>query len=167
MPYDPRLHHRRSIRLKHYDYSAAGPYFVTVVTWQREWLFGEIVNDEMHLNQFGQIVAGGLYRLPDVNTWVVMPNHIHFIYVIDYQNDQKDHRSEGVLNPKPPLPVLIQNYKSVTTRQINNRRNSPAAAVWQRNYYEHVIRSWNELTRVSDYILDNPRQWAEDPENIH
>lgn len=173
MPYNPNLHHRRSIRLKDYDYSLPGAYFITLVTWQRSWLFGIITNGEMQLNPFGHIVADRLNRLPNVNTWIVMPNHVHLIYMIEPSDDQlsdnkidHDDHPEKVVTPTVSLPAMIQNYKSVTTRLINNQRRITGTAVWQRNYYEHIIRSFKELMRISDYIANNPRDWAEDPENI-
>ncbi len=183
MPYNPRLHHRRTIRLKDYDYSYPGAYFVTVVTWQRECLFGEIIHGDMNLNPIGQVAAGKLKTFtlstpPRVNSWIVMPNHVHFILMIDPGECKASNAKTTVNNcladglplhhgsVKGTLPAWIQNYKSITSRQINSYRTSPGAPVWQRNYYEHIIRSWNELMRVSDYILDNPRQWADDPENV-
>lgn len=87
--FDPQIHHRRSIRLKGYDYSQAGAYFVTMVAWQREALFGEIVNGEIELNRYGQIVLNAWFDLPrhyryvELRAFVVMPNHVHGIVILD------------------------------------------------------------------------------------
>ena len=121
MKFNPKIHHRRSIRLKGYDYSQAGAYFVTIVTWQREMLFGEIVDGVMKLNVIGKIVSGKWqwletqYEYVELGEWVVMPNHFHGILVI-----HDDGRGGSRPAPTPikhkPLGGLIGAFKTVSTK---------------------------------------------------
>jgi REP element-mobilizing transposase RayT len=171
-------HHRRSIRLKSYDYSLAGAYFITVCTQDRACSLGEIVNGEMRLNDAGEI-AVSVWReisehFPSVATdeFVVMPNHIHGILVVADASVRATHAS--------PLPALrgrasgpsqrsigaiVGSFKSAAAKRINESRGTVGVSVWQRNYYEHVIRGDDALNRVRQYIIDNPAQWAMDREN--
>jgi REP-associated tyrosine transposase len=175
---DPKIHHRHSTRLKGYDYSQAGAYFIAAVTWQRENLFGEIVGGDMRLNAFGQIVQTEWARTPDIRheielgAFVVMPNHFHAIVII--------HGLVGA-DGRPPLPYrlprplhgqtpkslgsLMAGFKSSVTKQINVLRNTPAAPVWQRNYHDHIIRNDREMSRIWNYIEANPSRWEDDVEN--
>jgi REP element-mobilizing transposase RayT len=101
MKCDPQKHDRRSIRLKGFDYSSAGTYFVTIVTWQREMLFGEIVNGEMILNNLGEIVSekwqwlGIQYEYVELGTWIVMPNHFHGVLII-HEHGRGDSHSASI-----------------------------------------------------------------------
>lgn len=176
MRFDPQKHHRRSIRLKGYDYSQAGVYFVTFVAWQREILFGEIVNGEMILNDFGQIVSEKWqwletqYPYIELGAWVVMPNHFHGILVIRDDGGGgspfgDDARSAPTPIKRKPLGGLIGAFKTVSTKHINLLRNTQGQVVWQRNYYEHIIRNEREMDRISRYIESNPSQWTDDDEN--
>ena len=170
MKFDPKIHHRRSVRLQGYDYSQAGAYFVTIVAWQREMLFGEIVNGEMILNDFGKIVSEKWqwletqYEYVELGAWIIMPNHHHGILVI-----HDDSRGGSRPAPTPikhkPLGGLIGAFKTVSTKQINLMRDSEGQVVWQRNYYERIIRNESEMDRVTRYIESNPTQWADDDEN--
>ena len=170
MKFDPDIHHRRSIRLKGYDYSQAGAYFVTIVTWQREMLFGEITDGELVLNEFGQIVSEkwqwleSQYRYIELGAWIVMPNHFHGILVI-HDFGRGGSRSAPTPIKRKPLGGLIGAFKTVSTKHINLLRNTEGQLVWQRNYYEHIIRNEPEMDRISRYIESNPSQWAEDDEN--
>jgi REP element-mobilizing transposase RayT len=162
MKFDPQKHHRRSIRLQGYDYSQAGAYYVTIVTWQREHLFGEVLNAEMKLNRFGQIVQYGWYDLPkhyphvELDTFCIMPNHVHAIIVLTNEIVIKRH----------PLSEIVRAFKSFSARRINSLRKTQGIPVWQRNYYEHIIRDEKDLQAKCDYILNNPRNWENDDENI-
>ena len=148
MKYDPNKHHRRSIRLNGYDYSQAGAYFVTIVAYQRECLFGDVVDGKMMLNDFGNIVAETWqwlekqYPYVGLETWVVMPNHFHGILVIRDDNSRGDSRIAPTTEPmkRKPLGRLIGAFKTVSTKQINILRDTPGSPVWQRNYYERIIR---------------------------
>jgi REP element-mobilizing transposase RayT len=170
----PARHHRRSIRLKGYDYTAAGAYFVTLVTHQRGCIFGEIVADEMWLNALGEIVAEEWERTPtiraemELDEWVVMPNHIHGIVVITTVGVGADVGADG----RPPLQrapkslgAFVAGFKSVVTKRINEHRATPGQPVWQRNYYEHIIRNEAALAHLRAYIHNNPLKWALDNDN--
>lgn len=174
--FDPARHHRRSIRLKGYDYTAAGAYFVTNVTHQRECLFGEMVDGEMRLNPLGEIAAWAWewlaqqYPYVDLDAWVVMPNHIHGILVMDV--GARPSPSVGARRDAPlpiikrkPLGQLIGAFKTVSAKRINEHRATPGHPVWQRNYYEHIIRNEAALGRIRAYIHNNPAQWALDNDN--
>ena len=164
--------HRRSIRLADYDYSQAGAYFVTFCVHDRGCLFGEAVDGLIRLNKCGQVITSEWLRTPVLrppvvlDEFVVMPNHFHAIITIEESR-------RGVLpyahpkfqSPSQTLGATVRGFKSVTTKLINATRNSPGAPVWQRNYYEHVIRNKSELTRIREYIVNNPLQWSLDREN--
>ncbi len=170
--------HRRSVRLKGYDYSSPGAYFVTVVTYHRAHLFGEVINGKMKLYPYGEIAQGEWYRSAELrpnvrlhpDEFVVMPNHIHGIIWIDDNRTgaatlRPDVRSEielkSIVKPKS-LAAIIRSYKSAVTYQINAFRESRGAPIWQRNYYEHIIRNQAELDRIANYIQTNPVNWTDD-----
>ena len=176
MRFDPEKHHRRSIRLGGYDYSQAGAYFVTICTQDRQSLFGEIVEGEMRLNEYGWVVAecwewlDQRYQHVDLDGWVVMPNHLHGVIMIDDVGRGGSGRGGSRTAPtdmakRKPLGRLIGAFKTVSAKQINNLRGMSGAPVGQRNYYEHVIRAEDELDRIRGYIDDNPRMWEMDREN--
>jgi REP element-mobilizing transposase RayT len=175
MKYDPQCHHRRSIRLKGYDYTQAGVYFITICTQDRACLFGEVVGGEMRVNPLGEIVAWTWNDLPNHNphveldAFVVMPNHVHGIIVI------VDNPVGAGSEPAPTmamvtirrhgLPEIVRQFKTFSARRINALRGTPGIPVWQRNYYEHIIRDEESLKRIREYIANNPMQWALDREN--
>lgn len=158
--------HRRSMRLARYDYSQAGAYFVTLCSYRRVSLFGEVTGGEMLLNQYGNVAAecwewlASHYPYVTQDQWAVMPNHFHGIIVISASRGG----SRTAPSPKP-LGGLIGAFKTVSTKRINQLRGTPRHPVWQRNYYEHVIRNEAELDRVRQYVLVNPEKWQEDTEN--
>lgn len=170
------MHHHRSIRLKGYDYSQPGGYFVTIVTYQRECLFGDVVDCVIKLNDFGEIADECWRVIPkhfpfvDLGVHVIMPNHVHGIISITdndrgaamlrpYANDNP-HK----INVKPgSLGAIVRSYKSAVSYRINKEHN--ATGIWQRNYYERVIRNENEMAKIWDYIETNPLHWADDDEN--
>ncbi len=173
MKYNPDIHHRRSIRLRNYDYSQAGAYFVTICTHHRECLFGEITNRAMRLNDAGKIAAQCWQDIPvhfshaALDEWTVMPNHVHGIIVIT------DTARRGTARRAPTterfgkpvsgsLPTVVRSYKSAVTRHINILRDTPGNRLWQPNYWEHIIRNENELHRIREYIRNNPARWQED-----
>ncbi|MCX8102864.1 MAG: transposase [Candidatus Bipolaricaulota bacterium] len=172
MPYNPDKHHRRSIRLKGYDYAQAGAYFVTVCTRDRVYWFGEVIDNQMHLNQAGQIVLTMWEELPErfpeiaIDAHVIMPNHVHGIVWIKPVGAQfiAPYTYRGAMNRAPTtLGEIVRAFKAVTTRII--RQTIFPEFAWQRNYYEHIIRSEESLNRIRQYILDNPQRWAYDREN--
>jgi putative transposase len=174
MRYDPQKHDRRSIRLKGYDYTQAGAYFVTVCTKDRICLFGEIVDGEMRLSDSGEIVAWTWQDLPNhvsnlqLDAFVVMPNHVHGIIIITNPVVRADSVGAGS-EPAPTrshgLPEIVRQFKTFAARRINDIRGAPGAPVWQRNYYEHIIRNEKELATMREYITHNPLQWETDREN--
>jgi len=178
MKYDAERHHRRSIRLTDYDYSQSGGYFVTVVTQGRACLFGEIVNETIKLNEAGHMVERWWFELkhkfPTVETdeFVVMPNHFHGIVVIAVGADLRvgPHAARPGTHVGVPLPSVVQWFKTMTTNEyicgIKTLRWVPFhGRLWQRNYYEHIIRNEESLPRVRQYITDNPVRWPYDREN--
>ena len=187
MPYDPERHHRRSIRLQGYDYSQPGAYFVTICTHGRECLFGEIVDGEMRLNELGEMVAYTWHDLVNhvdgimLDEYVIMPNHMHGVIIIVGTDDvdvgagsepaptsTEPAPTDATNRPKKrhPLPEIVRQLKTFSARRINALRNTPGVPVWQRNYYEHIIRNEAELQRIRQYIRQNPERWAEDSENM-
>jgi len=177
MKYNPAIHHRRSIRLKGYDYSQAGLYFVTICVQNRECIFGEIVDNEMILNENGQIVQMVWNELPqhynhiELGEFVVMPNHIHGIVIIT----DVDVATVGAglkpapTTPKHGLPEIIRALKTFSARKINDLVRAglkPAPTrgekLWQRNYWEHIIRDEQSHQRIADYIVNNPINWEKD-----
>ena len=232
MPYDPQKHHRRSIRLKGYDYARAGAYFLTIVTQHRECRFGEIVNGEMRLNEAGRMAEKWWLELNhkfptvDADEYVVMPNHFHGVVVLgahdepgardepgahdqpgahvgaplpDDVTDMVDVGADLRVSPNPrdnptphgnpaahdengdahvgrdahvgaPLPTIVQWFKTMTTneyiRGVKQLGWPPfPGKLWQRNYYEHIIRDETALDRIRQYIANNPARWLNDAEN--
>ncbi|MBD1905464.1 transposase [Funiculus sociatus GB2-A5] len=172
MKYDPNKHHRRSIRLKGYDYSQVGVYFITICTHQRQCLFGAIANSKMELNPYGQIAAECWDGIPQhfsriqLDACVVMPNHLHGILVItDAGRDMALPCPYERQFGKPisgSLSTAIGSFKSVVTKRINLVRGAPGTPVWQPNFYEHIIRSEPSLQRIREYIHTNPQSWEVD-----
>jgi REP element-mobilizing transposase RayT len=172
MTYDPAKHHRRSIRLPAYDYAQAGAYFVTLVAHARECLFGQVVGGQTRLSMPGEVVAAQWLRSArirgeiELDAFVVMPNHVHGIVVI---RDVGAHSRAPLPSPphRPPrsLGSFVAGFKSAATKRINAIRSTLGLPVWQRNYYEHVIRDEDDLDRVRRYIAENALRWEEDPEN--
>ena len=187
-------HVRHSIRLPKYDYSQAGEYFITICLQNRECLFGEIVNDEMILNDAGRMVSDIWHRIPghnpgvEIDEFVVMPNHIHGIMVLvgaDHcvcpinpgrcQTDRICSTNPGVSPGQsrgiaPTLPQIVQRFKTLTTKRYIDGVNQKGwqyfqTRLWQRNYYEHVIRNEDDLNRIKEYISTNQLRWASDTEN--
>ncbi|MGI5924564.1 MAG: transposase [Lentisphaeria bacterium] len=172
----------RSIRLQGYDYSQAGAYFVTICTHNRACLFGEIVSGEMRLNDAGNIACQCWDDIPvhfpnvDLDEFVVMPNHLHGIIVIaDIVGATPQY-----CPPAPPPPVGAKNISPLppprgTSKTVGSivrgfkigvtkwmRSNTSIYEVWQRNYWEHIVRNEPELNRIRKYIHDNPAQWELD-----
>ena len=204
-------YNRKSLRLKHYDYSKEGYYFITIVTQNREHLFGEIVEGEMVLNEAGVMVEKWYIKLEDKfqnisnHEMVIMPNHIHFIVEIVRANlcvcpstlkgqiwglKGQTHRSAPTQNnmsilvgadpcvrpnvneikcvrPNISLGDVIQWFKTMTTnayiKMVKNGTLPPFnKRIWQRNYYEHVVRDDVDYVRLETYIQNNPQKWEED-----
>ena len=205
---DASLPDRRSIRLRGYDYSQPGAYFVTICVQDRQCLFGEIVESEMRLNDAGRMVQTAWEELPRqyqgvaTDEFVVMPNHVHGIIVLVGADPRVcpspgltgAHRGaplqvrstwgaplqvgprQGVTptNIEQPqqlsLPTVVQRFKTLTTKRYMDSVNHYAwlpfpGRLWQRNYYEHIIRDEESLQQIRQYVFDNPARWAFDREN--
>ena len=179
-------YHRHSIRLPGHDYSQEGAYYITICTYNRQNLFGEIVNNEMILNEYGEIVRYEWYYSVHIrneielfeNEFIVMPNHIHgIVRIIDNVGatgwsptswsplQQQLGRPHGPL--KKSLSSFVAGFKSSVTKQINQIRQTPGIPVWQRNYYEHIIRDTDDLSRIRHYIANNPKNWNNDEYDIN
>lgn len=177
-------HHRHTIRLRDYDYAEAGAYFITLVAHDRECLFGAIADAEMQLNDCGLIVTACWEAIPhhfpnvELDAFVVMPNHMHGIIVITdlvratHASPPPNASTHLHSTPVPDAPrierhqprgpqsgslaAIAGSFKSATAKRINHFRCAREAKVWQRNYYEHVIRDETALNRIRQYIVNNP-----------
>jgi putative transposase len=174
MTYDPEIHHRRSIRLQGYDYSQPGSYYITICTQAKEHLFGRVVEGQMHRNEMGNYVAfcwewlAWRYAYVDLDEWIVMPNHLHGIIVITDRDasGKTGGGSRTAPTRRKPLGRLVGAFKTVSTDRINERRGTPARFLWQRDFYDHIIRDDDELNKIREYIRTNPLRWNTDPENV-
>ena len=156
MKYDPDKHHRRSIRLKGYDYAGPGAYFVTICTQDRACFFGAVADGEMQLNNSGQIAKAAWDELPArfpsvrLDAFIVMPNHVHGIIMVGAQfiapSDGFGATNQGVMNHAPTLGEIVRAYKAASTRLI--RQAGTPDFAWQRNYYEHIVRDEEALDRI-------------------
>jgi REP element-mobilizing transposase RayT len=208
MKYDPQKHHRRSIRLKGYDYTQPGAYFVMICTYQRDEIFGEIINGEMRLSALGKIVREEWLRSAEIrkeiqvfeDEFMIMPNHLHGInWIVGADGVHPDNVGvDGIRpdmegahamrpntihpNPMPPKPQkpdarraslqrvprslgsFIAGFKASVTSRAGHELNM--TGIWQRNYYEHIVRNDRELNNIRWYILNNPINWQLDRDNL-
>ena len=175
-------HERKRNRAKETDYTTPGAYFVTVCTQKRLLLFGDVIDGVMMINDFGRIVAEAWADLPQhyphivVDDFVIMPNHIHGVIWL-YRFYDAGCVGTGLrpvltsdLLELPPsddpilrhgLPEIMRAFKSFSSRRINRLRGQPGTPVWQRSYWDRIIRAQGELSRIHDYICSNPGRWAE------
>ena len=166
-PRDAQVHCRRSIHLAHYDYRTAGAYFVTLCAADRAGPFGTVSGDQMHLAPLGHLVGecwvwlAGQYPYVELDAWTLMPNHLHGIVVIV----SRIANAAAAVPARKPLGRLIGAFKTVSTRRVNELRSTPGAVLWQRDYFEHVVRSEGEMERIRQYIADNALRWSLDREN--
>ncbi len=219
MTYNPEKHHRRSIRLRDYDYSQPGAYFITLCTQNRECLFGDIVNGEMVLNEYGMVVKQCWLAIPQhfphaqLDAYVIMPNHVHGIIILNenvgVQNFEpqrnepqrnepqrnepqrnepqrnepqrnepqrnEPQRNEPQRNEPQRNEYQRNEYQKIIPKSIGSivrgfkigvtkwfRENTDIYNVWQRNYYEHIVRNEYGLTKIREYIINNPLNWEND-----
>jgi len=181
-------HQRKSIRLQGFDYASVGAYFVTICTNERACLFGEIIDGKIILNEIGKMVQRHWNSISKhfqnviMDEFIMMPNHMHRIITIfddvGAKHSQKDTSVNKIVlseNASPlqipagtkhqSLSAIVQNFKSITSRKFNKMKRTSPAKLWQRNYYEHVIRDEDELKRIREYIFNNPLKWELDKEN--
>jgi len=182
---NPKLPQRRSIRLRHWDYASPGAYFVTVCTYEHKSLLGRVADVDVLLNAFGLAVRHCLCRIPDhfpqatIDEFVVMPNHVHTIVMLNELGHNASGQGAGSSThtcaptatgfgkPIPEsLATIVRSVKSAATRKINALRGTPGGKVWQRGYYDRVIRDEDELDNIRRYMADNPRRWEHDRENL-
>ncbi len=159
-----RIYKRKSIRLKGYDYSKAGLYFITINVDKRVHLFGEIRNRTMVLSPFGKVVQSHWDALDscyaDVlfREYVVMPDHFHCLLEITGEGKSLD--TDSVLSRRNMIiPIIVGRFKMQTAKEINRLRDTPGQKVWQRNYYERIIHDRKSSHVVSQYIRNNPIKW--------
>jgi REP element-mobilizing transposase RayT len=179
MKYNPNIRHRRSIRLKEYDYSQSGAYFVTICMHNKKCLLGKVKNGNIELSIPGQIIKKWWLELPHkfpnikIDEYIVMPNHLHGIISIVKRNVGADlcvcpnNKGEHIGSP---LQKIIQWFKTMTTNEYIRRIKREGLPpfhdkFWQRNYYEHVIRNEYKLNKIREYIQNNPLRWYLDKEN--
>jgi REP-associated tyrosine transposase len=173
MKYDPDRHHRRSLRLKNFDYAQDGLYFITICIHRRQCLLGSAIDGGVRLNRHGEIAEMCWRAIPRhfphavLDEFVIMPNHIHGIIAVGARHTVPLHT--GVENFGKPvggsIPTIVRSFKSAVSKLINEHHRTPGVPVWQRNYYEHVIRDEKSLDRLREYIVNNPLRWSFDPEN--
>ena len=190
MPYRD-LPHRRSIRLASHDYAGPATYFVTICASERACLFGEVVDGNMVLNDIGRAIeqewqrTGALRSNVDLDAFVVMPNHFHGIITVRRPTppviadrleappvveagrsvgaSRRLARSATNLAPGS-LGAIVAQFKSATTKRVSSMLGE-SVTLWQRNYYEHIVREAADLARIRDYIANNPASWSEGVEN--
>ncbi|MGE5215476.1 MAG: transposase, partial [Chloroflexota bacterium] len=150
--------------------ASPGAYFVTMCTHQRSMLFGDIVEGGMRLNDCGKIIgqewemSASIRREITLDAFVVTPNHIHAVVFLEQSAVGATGRSPSG-PPRHSLGAFVGGFKSATTKRINDLRRTPGQPVWQRNYYEHVIRDETSLNRIRESITGNPARWNCDREN--
>lgn len=174
MNYNPKEHHQRSTRLKAYDYSNPNWYYVTICTYDRKHLFGEVKNSKMILNEYGKIVeeewlkTKKLRKNIDLDYYIIMPNHFHGILIIECRDTAccvptKANENRRFREMQPgSLSVIMRSFKSAVTKRINDLRKTPSKEVWQKGFYEHIIRNERDLYKIRKYIELNPLQWEID-----
>ena len=165
MQYNPKIHNRRSIRLKGYDYSQKGLYFVTIVCQNRQRFFGQINEDEMRLNEAGKMIENEWQKIPErfenvqLNEYIIMPNHFHAIIAITEQE-----QPQGI---STTVGDIVGAFKSITTNEYikkvkSNHWEHFNKRLWQRNFWEHIIRDEKSDQEISKYIISNPQNWIND-----
>jgi REP element-mobilizing transposase RayT len=166
--------HRHSLRLKKYSYSMPGAYFITICTYRKENIFGQIIYGKIKLNVLGKITIREWLKTFQIrkniqlDEYVIMPNHFHGIIILTdckgTMNRALDYESFG--KPIPgSIPTIVRMFKSAVTREIKRLDYPFFCSIWQRNYYEHIIRNENELNCIRKYIQENPLRWQYDKEN--
>ncbi len=151
---------RKSIRLRGYDYSLPGAYFVTINVHDRQKVLSSIVDDQVVLTDLGKIVTETWINLPghyqkiDIDEFIVMPDHLHGVIVL-HEN----------VTPKS-ISEIVRGFKTFSAKKINTLKNISGKCFWQRNFYEHVIRDEYDLNRIRQYIHENPLKWFDGKGNV-
>jgi len=188
MIFYPNKHHRpvwlpdrRSIRLKGYDYSQPGTYFVTICAQNRDCIFGDIIDGKSQLNPAGNMIHNWWNRISqkypnvELDEYMIMPNHVHGIIIVGADprvclDHKKGEHVDSPLQKHVSLSHMIQWFKTMTTNEyIRNIKQNDwhpfKKRLWQRNYYEHIVRNEIELNRIRKYIVENPLKWELDEDN--
>jgi len=169
MIYDPNIHHRRSVRLRGYDYATSGAYFITICAEKRACVFGQVYGETVEPSAVGQRVIECWNTLPskysevELDAFVLMPNHMHAVFGLCYPETLADPVGAG--SPRRGLGQVMGFFKYQSTKVINEARGTPGAKLWQRSYFDHVIRSNRALDAIRQYIDTNPQRWSADAEN--
>jgi putative transposase len=173
---DSGQHTRRvPTRLKNFDYTSSGAYFITICTHERRLLFAAIDDGFVTPTKIGSIVTDCWSAIPNhfpdvgLDSFVLMPNHLHGIIVLS-KSAVGNRRQPGPLQSQPWSPsgslgTIVRSFKSAVTNIVNKERLTAASPIWQRNYYEHVIRKDEDMNRIRQYIIENPKNWPSDREN--
>jgi REP element-mobilizing transposase RayT len=207
MTFNPQIHHRKSIRLKGYDYSKTGLYFITLCVEDKQHLFGDVIDGKMILNPLGQIANDEWLNTSNIrdnillHEFIIMPNHFHSIIEINFKKGKNDQSIGAFKSPSQTIGSIIRGYKIATTKKIKDflkeenirtgelqfapisesisseseialysKSNSGElqfaptinSKIWQRNYYENIIRDEKAYQNISNYIKNNPAKWHED-----
>jgi putative transposase len=170
---------RRSIRLKEYDYSQPGEYFLTICTNNHECIFGNIIQEEMKLSPEGKIAQRYWEEMPkhfsnvQLDEYIIMPNHIHGIIILTESMVGTRHavslREQFAKPVIGSVPTIVRSFKSATTKRIHEITKTPSLPIWQGRFFDRIIRSDKELNNIRDYIRNNVLQWAiksDDPDDI-
>ncbi len=168
----------RSTRLQTHSYSDPGTYFITLCTQNKSFLFGEIIDEKMQLNEIGKIVLICWNAIPthflhvELNEFVVMPNHIHGIIILTDFVGANNYSPANLNHPtgtSRTIGSIVRGFKIGVTKKLNiNFSDSRSKkSIWQRNYWEHIIRGEQDLNRIREYILNNPSKWELDSLNPH
>ena len=171
---DPEPRRRNSLRLPEYDYSQAGAYFVTVVVKGRVPMFGKVIDEEVELSEYGKVVENAWLDLPNhyehisLDEFIIMPNHVHGIIFLHHTEANGVGAIHTVIYCVPLLrqrrtmllSKLMGRFKTVSAKQINQKRRTPGTPFWQRGYFDHVIRNEDDLNQIRDYIATNPSRWT-------
>ncbi|MCB9757992.1 MAG: transposase [Candidatus Omnitrophica bacterium] len=167
---------RKSIRLKTFNYSQVDGYYITLCSLDRICLFGRICDDQIILGPLGKIVVEEWLYTPilrpnvQLGEFIVMPNHFHGIIIINenrrgvlqYAPTNEYYSSTAFRSPSQTIGAIVRGFKSAVTKKINTLRKSPGQPIWQRNYFEHIIRNDADMRRIGEYICNNPKNWKTD-----
>ena len=160
---------RKMLRLKGFDYSNYVSYFVTICSHERKFIFGDVTDGNMILNQLGQTVFSELenlhshYDSVEIENFVVMPNHIHILLSIISQDLIALENEEIPLPNNISLPQIIRHYKAGVSRNI--RKYRPDSKIWQKSYHDRIVRNEFEYETFYKYIIANPAVWDKDCHN--
>jgi len=162
---------RKLNRLKGCDYSLNGYYYITICSHDRSEIFGLIKNEDININQYGQIVKNAWLQIPQhfenikLDQFIIMPNHVHGIIINGPVGTGHALSSNNNKNTKNNnLSTIVGSFKSAATRQINQLNNNQFK--WQRSFYDHRIRTEESLKNIREYIINNPKTWDTDENNI-